>query len=100
MAWRLPLGESGILDFFLTLLAEDNLREGLQIHALRLTGNSCADTDQNRARVVTEDRLSYVSRHLQNESLLLFTVPVLYNVMVDYGESAPLQPLPSPFVSV
>ncbi|KAM4062772.1 hypothetical protein HRG_007591 [Hirsutella rhossiliensis] len=84
VAWRLPLGESGILDFFLTVLAEDNLRQGLQIHALRLVGNSCADTDQNRARVVAADRLSSVSRHLQDEALLLFTVPVLYNILVDY----------------
>ncbi|KAF4504546.1 hypothetical protein G6O67_007988 [Ophiocordyceps sinensis] len=82
--WRLPMGESGILDFFLTVLAEDNLRQGLQIHALRLLGNSCADTEQNRARVVAQDRLSSVSRHLQDEHLLLFTVPVLYNIMVDY----------------
>ncbi|PHH89335.1 hypothetical protein CDD83_6234 [Cordyceps sp. RAO-2017] len=84
VAWRLPLGESGILDFFAGVLCEDELSRGVHVHALRLVGNSCADTDQNRGRMVRDDRLSAVARHLQDESSLPFTVPVLYNIMVDY----------------
>ncbi|KND86945.1 hypothetical protein TOPH_08426 [Tolypocladium ophioglossoides CBS 100239] len=84
VAWRLPFGESGILEFFLGVLAEDGLSQGLQVQSLRLVGNSCADTDKNRALVVQDNRLASVTRHLQNESLLPFTIPVLYNILVDF----------------
>ncbi|PNY26395.1 Uncharacterized protein TCAP_03676 [Tolypocladium capitatum] len=83
-AWRLPFGESGILEFFLGVLTEDGLSQGLRVHSLRLVGNSCADTDENRARVVQDNRLASVTRHLQNESLIPFTIPVLYNILVDF----------------
>lgn len=42
-SWRIPIGESGLLDFFLGILAVDGLRQSLKIHTLRLIGNSCAD---------------------------------------------------------
>ncbi len=42
--WRLPLGESGVLDFFIGLLAREDLRQPLKVQALRIIGNSCADT--------------------------------------------------------
>ncbi|POR32179.1 Uncharacterized protein TPAR_07604 [Tolypocladium paradoxum] len=84
VAWRVPFGEAGILDFFLGILAEDGLSHGLQVHSLRLVGNSCADTDENRARVVQDNRLASVTRHLQDESLIPFTIPVLYNILVDF----------------
>ncbi|KAK5995309.1 hypothetical protein PT974_03711 [Cladobotryum mycophilum] len=77
VAWRGPLGDSGILEYFLRILASDNLRQGLQVHALRLIGNSCADTDENREIY---------------ESLIPFTIPVLFNILVDY---APAQLLAS-----
>ncbi|UNI22795.1 hypothetical protein JDV02_008651 [Purpureocillium takamizusanense] len=84
VAWRVPLGQSGILDLFLEILAEDGLSQGLKVHALRLIGNSCADTDENRGRVVAENRLASVARQLSDESLIPFTIPVLYNILVDY----------------
>ncbi|KAG6002591.1 hypothetical protein E4U43_001094 [Claviceps pusilla] len=84
VAWRLPFGESGVLDFFVTLLAHDHLRQKLHIHALRLIGNSCADTNENRARLVDQDRLLSITKHVADESLLPFNVPVLYNILVDY----------------
>jgi hypothetical protein len=43
-SWRLPLAESGILEFFLSILPEDGLRQRLRIQTLRVIGNSCADT--------------------------------------------------------
>ncbi|KZZ99423.1 Armadillo-type fold protein [Moelleriella libera RCEF 2490] len=82
--WRLPYGDSGILDFFLGLLAESSLRQKLHVHALRLIGNCCADTNENRARVVRDDRLALITRHLDNEDLMPFNVPVIYNILVDY----------------
>ena len=42
-SWRIPIGESGLLDFFLGILSVDGLRQSLKIHTLRLIGNSCAD---------------------------------------------------------
>lgn len=76
------------MEFFLGALAVDGLRQGLQVHSLRLVGNSCADTDENRARVVQGNHLAAVIRHLRDESLTPFTVPVLYNILVDYGKLA------------
>ncbi|KAK2602017.1 hypothetical protein QQS21_004443 [Conoideocrella luteorostrata] len=84
LAWRLPYGDSGILEFFISLLAEGDLRQKLHVHALRLIGNSCADTDKNRARLVEDDRLLSITKHVPNESLIPFNVPVIYNVLVDY----------------
>lgn len=49
-------------------------------------GNSCADTDENRARVVERGSLIAVIGRLKDESLIPFTIPVLYNVLVDYGK--------------
>ncbi|KAL7784339.1 hypothetical protein V8C37DRAFT_396036 [Trichoderma ceciliae] len=84
VAWRVPFGDSGILEFFLRVLARDGLKQGLQIHILRLVGNSCADTDENRARVIQGNHLAAIINHLQNESLIPFTIPVLFNILVDY----------------
>lgn len=86
VAWRVPLGQSGILDLFLEILAEDGLSQGLKVHSLRLIGNSCADTDENRGRLVADNRLNSVIRQLSDDSLIPFTIPVLYNIMVDYGK--------------
>ncbi|KAL6890647.1 armadillo-type protein [Trichoderma evansii] len=84
VAWRVPFGDSGILEFFLRVLARDGLKQGLQIHILRLVGNSCADTDVNRARVIQGNHLATILNHLQDESLIPFTIPVLFNILVDY----------------
>lgn len=87
MAWRGPFGDSGILEFFLRVLAGGALKQGLQIHILRLVGNSCADTDENRARVVQGNHIVTIIDLLQEESLIPFTIPVLFNILVDYGEA-------------
>jgi hypothetical protein len=42
--WRIPMGESGILNSFLAILATEGVRQPFMIHVLRLIGNSCADT--------------------------------------------------------
>ena len=87
MAWRLPYGESGLLEFFVRVLASDNLRQPLAIHSLRMVGNSCADMDENRGRLVENELLKNVISYLDNMKLLLFAVPVTFNILVDYGAS-------------
>ncbi|KAI5464846.1 armadillo-type protein [Mariannaea sp. PMI_226] len=83
-AWRLPYGESGILGFFLQILAAEGISQGVLVHALRITGNSCADTEENRARVVEGNHILSIMRHLQNEKLIPYVIPVLFNILVDY----------------
>lgn len=81
----MPYGNSGILTFFLEELAKDDISNKLKIHSLRIVGNACADTNKNRALAVENKRLAAVIRQLSDESVVQFTIPVLYNVMVDYG---------------
>ncbi|KXH58936.1 GTP-binding protein, partial [Colletotrichum salicis] len=89
-SWRLPLGDSGIVDFFLSVIPTENLRPALKKHSLRLLGNSCADTDENRARVVASNAITAVISFLADDAALPFAVPVLYNILVDY-EPAQIQ---------
>ncbi|OAA56351.1 GTP-binding protein [Niveomyces insectorum RCEF 264] len=89
-SWRIPIGESGLLDFFLGILAVNGLRQSLKIHTLRLIGNSCADEDENRARVVAGNHLGRIVSLLDDDSVLAFVIPVLYNICVDF-EPAQLQ---------
>ncbi|KAK7750731.1 hypothetical protein SLS62_007282 [Diatrype stigma] len=84
-SWRIPLGESGLLDLFIEIIGTDELRKPLVVHALRTIGNSCADTDQNRERVVAAESLSKIVRLLKDDSLLPLVIPVLYNICVDYA---------------
>ncbi|WQF86621.1 Putative armadillo-like helical, Rap1 GTPase-GDP dissociation stimulator 1 [Colletotrichum destructivum] len=83
-SWRRPLGESGILDFFLSIIATQGLRPELKKHMLRLIGNSCADTDENREKVVASGALAPIIGFLADDAAFLFAVPVLYNILVDY----------------
>lgn len=44
-SWRVPYGRAGILHFFLQIIASREYHdEDVLLHALRLVGNSCADT--------------------------------------------------------
>ncbi|EXF80771.1 GTP binding protein [Colletotrichum fioriniae PJ7] len=89
-SWRLPLGDSGIVNFFLSVISTENLRPALKKHSLRLLGNSCADTDENRARVVASNAITSIISFLDDDATLPFAVPVLYNILVDY-EPAQIQ---------
>ncbi|KAI8958818.1 armadillo-type protein [Daldinia sp. FL1419] len=82
--WRIPLGKSGLLDFFLDLIKGDDPDPDLVSHALRATGNSCADQDDNRQRVVDSGCLAQIVKLLTHDSLLRFAIPVLFNICVDY----------------
>lgn len=41
--WRIPFGEAGILDIFLSIIATENISDDLCLHTLRFIGNACAD---------------------------------------------------------
>lgn len=62
------------------------MSHGVKVHTLRIVGNSCADTDENRARVVDGNHLASIMRQLQDEDLIPYTIPVLFNILVDYGK--------------
>ncbi|KAF4122784.1 GTP binding protein [Geosmithia morbida] len=83
-AWRVPYGQSGMLSLFLEVIGSHSLRPALQFHTLRLIGNSCADTDENRARVIDGGHLKDIIRRLQDDTAIPLAIPVLYNVLVDY----------------
>lgn len=42
--------------------------------------------DDNRARFVESGRIHAIIELLDDDSLLAFVIPVLYNVLVDYGK--------------
>ena len=104
-AWRIPLGESQLLDFFMGTIEETGTRRSLTIHSLRVIGNACADTgrchipcvlsrastdqhiiDKNRQRLVEAECLPKIVNLLQDNDYILLVVPVLFNICVDYGE--------------
>ncbi|KAI1452997.1 ARM repeat-containing protein [Annulohypoxylon moriforme] len=84
VSWRIPLGKSGLLDIFLDLLKGDSLDPDLIAFALRIIGNTCADQDENRQRVIDSGRLPELVNLLNHHTLMQFAIPVLYNICVDY----------------
>ncbi|KAI1278171.1 armadillo-type protein [Xylaria sp. FL0933] len=81
---RVPLGESGLLEFFCSVVSTQGLRSTLVVQCLRVIGNSSADTDRNRAKVVASGCLPSIVSLLNDDSILAFVVPVLFNIAVDY----------------
>lgn len=82
----MPYGDSGILSFFLQQLSREDITKKLKIHSLRIVGNTCADTTKNRARLVEEKGMETIINQLKDETVVQYTIPVLYNVMVEYGK--------------
>ncbi|KAK5633283.1 hypothetical protein RRF57_008997 [Xylaria bambusicola] len=82
---RIPLGQSGLLEFFCSVVSTQGLRSTLIVQCLRIIGNSSADTDENRARVVASGCLPSIVSFLNDDSILAFVIPVLFNISVDYG---------------
>ncbi|KAJ6015720.1 hypothetical protein N7540_010311 [Penicillium herquei] len=84
-SWRVPIGESGILEFFLNVISsKQEIEPSLLLHSLRLVGNSCADTDENRAIVVKGNYTLAIIRHFLNPDLIRVAIPVIYNICMDY----------------
>lgn len=42
--WRLPFGETGILDVVMNIIASPGIDDDLAKQSLRIVGNSCIDT--------------------------------------------------------
>ncbi|RAK75554.1 putative GTP binding protein [Aspergillus fijiensis CBS 313.89] len=83
--WRVLYGQAGILDFFLRLVAStEAIDDDLLLQALRLVGNSCADTNENREILVEKNYTSAIIRHLANTKLIQVAIPVLYNICIDF----------------
>ncbi|KAL3468764.1 armadillo-type protein [Aspergillus californicus] len=84
-SFRLIYGQTGILNFFLRLIASKEATESsLILHSLRLIGNSCADTDENRAIVVKDNYTFAVLQQVLKPALIQVVIPVVYNLCVDY----------------
>ncbi|PKX93259.1 putative GTP binding protein [Aspergillus novofumigatus IBT 16806] len=83
-SWRVPYGRAGILNFFLQIIASREFHDNdVLLHALRLVGNSCADTDENRALVVKDNYTAAILSRLSPE-LVHVVIPVIYNICIDY----------------
>ncbi|KLU87292.1 hypothetical protein MAPG_06293 [Magnaporthiopsis poae ATCC 64411] len=94
-SWRIPIGDSGILDYALELLPHDEFETGPKIQALRLIGNSCADTEENRARVVQGAYVPVIAGLLgpvNSDDLLPYVITSLHNICVDYGQQLTRSP--------
>ncbi|KAF7712443.1 Uncharacterized protein PECH_003238 [Penicillium ucsense] len=84
-SWRVPIGQSGILKFFLDLVSSTlKVDIKLLLHSLRLIGNSCADTNENRQIVIDGRYTSAIIRHFLNPELVHVAIPVIYNICMDF----------------
>ncbi|KAJ5605043.1 hypothetical protein N7510_010197 [Penicillium lagena] len=84
-SWRAPYGQSGILKFFLEVIAStDEIGTDLLLHSLRLVGNSCADTDENRDIVVKDNYTLAILRYFLDPDLVFVAIPVIYNICMDF----------------
>ncbi|EGC45554.1 GTP binding protein [Histoplasma capsulatum var. duboisii H88] len=82
--WRRAYGQTGILDFFLQVIATSDVEDDLLLHSLRLIGNSCADTDENRQLVVDKNYTSPIINLFRNPAVVHVAIPVIYNICVDF----------------
>ncbi|KAI1172220.1 armadillo-type protein [Nemania sp. FL0916] len=81
---RIPFGESGILEFFCSIVSTAGVRAPLILQCLRIIGNSSADKDENRARVLASGCLPSIVSLLNDESILAVVISVLFNISLDY----------------
>lgn len=63
------------------------MQSDLLLHSLRLAGNSCADTDENRKIVVDDNYTLAILRHSVNPELIQVAIPVIYNICMDFGKT-------------
>ncbi|KAF8477495.1 armadillo-type protein [Kalaharituber pfeilii] len=88
--WRVPLGESGILEIAAGLLDKEIEKEEkgdveVMRQALRVCGNLCAEKDVNRERMSSRPNgLKSIIEAVIRDELLVFAIPVLYNICLDY----------------
>ncbi|CAG8024779.1 unnamed protein product [Penicillium olsonii] len=84
-SWRVPFGQSGVLKFFLDVISsKDKVESNLLLHSLRVIGNSCADTNENREIVVEANYTLAIIRYFLDPDLVFVAIPVIYNICMDY----------------
>ncbi|KAK2798125.1 hypothetical protein FQN50_008936 [Emmonsiellopsis sp. PD_5] len=83
-AWRVPYGQCGILEFFLQVIATDDVDDDVLLHSLRLIGNSCADTNENRQLVVDKNYTFSIIKLFRNLAVMHVAIPVIYNICADF----------------
>ncbi|OQE38976.1 hypothetical protein PENCOP_c007G02713 [Penicillium coprophilum] len=84
-SWRAPFGQSGVLNFFLDVVSlKSEVDTSLLLHSLRVIGNSCADTDENREIVVKGNYTLAIIRYFLDPDLIFVAIPVIYNICMDY----------------
>ncbi|TGZ83355.1 hypothetical protein EX30DRAFT_394574 [Ascodesmis nigricans] len=85
-SWRIPFGESGILEFFQSLLPELKDEDGeLRLNALKILGNSCSDKDANRERMIAHpDSLRHIINTISCPESGTIAAIVLHNIITDY----------------
>ncbi|CAG7946421.1 unnamed protein product [Penicillium salamii] len=84
-SWRVPFGQSGVLKFFLDVISsKDKVDPSLLVHSLRVIGNSCADTNENREIVVDGNHTLAIIRYFLDPDLVFVAIPVIYNICMDY----------------
>ncbi|KAF8250964.1 ARM repeat-containing protein [Wilcoxina mikolae CBS 423.85] len=86
-AWRIPIGDSGILDFFQSLIPTSG-EPTLTLNSLKIVGNVCAEKDTNRKRVI-EHPLSVapVIAAINDPETRVIAAVVLANICTDYEPS-------------
>ncbi|KAH8690952.1 putative GTP binding protein [Talaromyces proteolyticus] len=84
-SWRNAFGQSGVLEFLLQLVASrEEVEQEILFHSLRVIGNSCADTDENREIVVSKNYTLPIIRLILNPELVHVAIPVIYNICMDF----------------
>ncbi|KAK4155630.1 hypothetical protein C8A00DRAFT_41815 [Chaetomidium leptoderma] len=96
-SWRLPLGDSGILEHVLSCVPlKKEAQHPMNKQALRLVGNACADCDENRARVAGSGALrSFVMDIMadpEEDALLLFAIAAALNIYAEPKVANPNTP--------
>ncbi|KAF8540611.1 armadillo-type protein [Trichophaea hybrida] len=86
-AWRIPIGDSGILNFFQSLIPTSS-EPTLTLNSLKIVGNVCAEKDTNRKRVI-EHPLSVapVIAAINDPETRVIAAVVLANICTDYEPS-------------
>ncbi|KAI1977864.1 hypothetical protein LOZ51_005793 [Ophidiomyces ophidiicola] len=82
--WRWAFGKSEMLDFYLRVINTRDVEHDIHLHALRLIGNTCADTDENRQKVVERNYTLPIIGFLNNSTLYHVAIPVIYNICIDF----------------
>lgn len=85
--WRLPFGDEKMLDFYLDLLAADEIEHDWTSDALRLIGNTCADLGSYRDKFLPFTATDRDSRHQSRACTCQAEAASLARSVASRGES-------------